>query len=468
MSSPLEWFGLPRDADERALKRAYAQRLRTTRPDENPEGFQQLHAMYQRALAECRSQSGEEVAFPLEPSGASPAEATREQALDAQAADEGIVEVVPSREQVDRLVQQAIALAAEGDVASLLTWLRARPELWSLQAKAMVGRRCVECLFQQVPPMPGECLQTLLAFFDLDRVQARIDAMALARLSRRMRLAWELQPCNREALRQRLGATTYTPRMLQRLLDEFTRPFQRRSVCISGTLPSMARNRANFISLLCQGHYDELPPSFDRKRIQFWKDAVQPGLTRARMALALHRWLFAMSIALLLGIGVLLPQLFDDIHSDAAAPLDLSPLPWLFGIASVPGAIWLLWVGYMQLDAWHNHPEHIDVRWPWLNLLLVPVLCAASVALKLWQPDNLAFLLPLLPAAWLALRRFWRRSATGEWLSPNMLRVGFFLAVPTLRALFQQDVSFLLLMALALISWSWDLWRQRAELRVVT
>ena len=51
MTSPLEWFGLPSDADEREIKRAYAKRLKTVRPDTDPAGFQQLHDMYQRALA---------------------------------------------------------------------------------------------------------------------------------------------------------------------------------------------------------------------------------------------------------------------------------------------------------------------------------------------------------------------------------------------------------------------------------
>lgn len=45
-----EALELPQDADERAIKRAYAQRLRTTRPDTDPEGFQALHDAYQAAL----------------------------------------------------------------------------------------------------------------------------------------------------------------------------------------------------------------------------------------------------------------------------------------------------------------------------------------------------------------------------------------------------------------------------------
>lgn len=41
---------LPDDADERSIKRSYAKRLKTTRPDEDAEGFQRLREAYERAL----------------------------------------------------------------------------------------------------------------------------------------------------------------------------------------------------------------------------------------------------------------------------------------------------------------------------------------------------------------------------------------------------------------------------------
>ncbi|ROL80028.1 molecular chaperone DnaJ [Pseudomonas protegens] len=41
---------LPNDADERSIKRSYAKRLKTTRPDEDAEGFQRLREAYERAL----------------------------------------------------------------------------------------------------------------------------------------------------------------------------------------------------------------------------------------------------------------------------------------------------------------------------------------------------------------------------------------------------------------------------------
>lgn len=54
MSWALEWLELPADADERAIKRAYAAKLRVTRPDNNPVGFQRLHEAYKAALDACR------------------------------------------------------------------------------------------------------------------------------------------------------------------------------------------------------------------------------------------------------------------------------------------------------------------------------------------------------------------------------------------------------------------------------
>lgn len=64
MSSPLEWFELPSDADERDIKRAYAKRLKTVRPDTDPAGFQQLHDMYQRALVWCQQRAEQAAAEP--------------------------------------------------------------------------------------------------------------------------------------------------------------------------------------------------------------------------------------------------------------------------------------------------------------------------------------------------------------------------------------------------------------------
>lgn len=50
MVSPWELLGLDAGADTRSIKRRYAQLLKQTRPDEDPEAFQRLREAYERAL----------------------------------------------------------------------------------------------------------------------------------------------------------------------------------------------------------------------------------------------------------------------------------------------------------------------------------------------------------------------------------------------------------------------------------
>lgn len=55
--SPWQYFDLEADADERSIKRAYAKRLKSTRPDDDREAFQALREQYQQALALARRES---------------------------------------------------------------------------------------------------------------------------------------------------------------------------------------------------------------------------------------------------------------------------------------------------------------------------------------------------------------------------------------------------------------------------
>jgi len=57
--NPYDVLGLPPGADERAVKRAYARKLKSTRPDTDPQGFQILHEAYQRALTWSREHAAE-------------------------------------------------------------------------------------------------------------------------------------------------------------------------------------------------------------------------------------------------------------------------------------------------------------------------------------------------------------------------------------------------------------------------
>ena len=58
---PWTTLGLnPAEATERDVKRAYAKRLKTCRPDQDPEGFRKLHDAYQAALYELQWRSAED------------------------------------------------------------------------------------------------------------------------------------------------------------------------------------------------------------------------------------------------------------------------------------------------------------------------------------------------------------------------------------------------------------------------
>ena len=68
MSWPWSELGLDGPAGLAEIRKAYARRLKTTRPEEDPEGFQRLHAAYQEAGRQARRAAPEEAAQEAETS----------------------------------------------------------------------------------------------------------------------------------------------------------------------------------------------------------------------------------------------------------------------------------------------------------------------------------------------------------------------------------------------------------------
>lgn len=54
MSWPWSELGLSGPSDLAEVRRAYAERLKTTHPEEDPEGFQRLHKAYREARSRAR------------------------------------------------------------------------------------------------------------------------------------------------------------------------------------------------------------------------------------------------------------------------------------------------------------------------------------------------------------------------------------------------------------------------------
>ncbi len=194
MSWGLTWLGLDdgTPVDVRAVKRAYAQRLRVSRPDDDPEAFQHLHAAYQDALAWVQAQDD----GPPPSGGGAHARAR----ADAPAA-------APARPSapavdVDAVGSRIAAFAREHDAATLEAWLQQQPELWSLGDKPAIGEAVLQAL-QAGDPLPPPVVACLTACFAWDDLGGDIDRWDLEAAVRRWHQAWLLSPQGAASLAQR-------------------------------------------------------------------------------------------------------------------------------------------------------------------------------------------------------------------------------------------------------------------------
>lgn len=459
--SPFEQLGLPPDADERMVKRAYAQRLRDTRPDSNPEGFQRLHATYQAALAQCRRKTA-----------ATKTHSEPERKPVAPA--DNISSVVASLPQetaafpFERFSAKLLALAAKGDAAQLNTWLEEQPALWSMRMKSRVSHELFAQLDRNVPPISPACIEVLLAFFDMNQTRPGHDVLHLQRLLRRMQLAWELQPAHHDALARRMGLRLHSEHCeLDLSLERLTRPLHWAQVARIGLVPNEATSYAQSIRQVSLGHPEDLPEPCDQNQIRFWLKATDPShISKERLQLGAMRCTTTLFGGLLLGLlsGVLMRMPSDHFNWTA--------FWWCFGLPAVPCALWGLFTLMLPLDRWHAMPEYQPAHWPWLNLLLVPVLCAAAFAFG--EADALvpAFVFALA-ALWLAFRRLRRRNATSLRINLRLLWFGlwglFMLARSLLKDAGQTYAGATypaLAAATAMLLWGMDLWHQRHRLRI--
>ncbi|RDZ28128.1 J domain-containing protein [Lysobacter silvisoli] len=215
MRNPFALLGLKRDADEAAIKRAYAQRLRQNRPDEDPAAFQALNEAYRRCLEIAANRDewqddDEEMPLPSEVAGSGGAADAADEAqpspYDADEVDETSEDDSPRFVRrsfdVDGFLHELSERAQTDPPHALDAWLRSLEPLYSLELKQALRTPVASMLAHNDPLPPPHALRLILQFFDLDGVSSDDDWLR-RQLSERLREAHEAHALDQEIARYR-------------------------------------------------------------------------------------------------------------------------------------------------------------------------------------------------------------------------------------------------------------------------
>jgi hypothetical protein len=184
VSWALRELGLDADADERAVKRAYAAKLKIIRPETDPEGFQALNEIYQAALEWLRERPAPQQTPTVESLAAS--NATPRGYASVKLHFEGVPISMPPfrsarREENARadfdeqnfdeqdFFFTVLEQSEQLDPQAFKRWLERNEALYSMPLKAALAEPLVWFLRDQ-PPLTREHLAITLAFFGLDTV----------------------------------------------------------------------------------------------------------------------------------------------------------------------------------------------------------------------------------------------------------------------------------------------------------
>jgi len=406
MSWGLTWLGLDdgTPVDVRAVKRAYAQRLRVTRPDDDPEAFQHLHAAYQDALAWVQAQDD----GPPPPGRGARAHAR----ADAPAA-------APARPSapavdVDAVGSRIAAFAREHDAATLEAWLQQQPELWSLGDKPAIGEAVLQALQAGDPPLPPPVVACLTACFAWDDLRGDIDRWDLEAAVRRWHQAWMLSPQGAASLAQRYLDVTDSlllpdSSVLRSLRQD--RPLWRN--LLTTLVPPRVNEAIGVLRALDFWTTRETPPGLAPAQVAFWARFGNEGDRIHLLSGALRAGTLAAFCGLVCLWGVLgswpLPPTGDGQFSGTQRAI----LIMLIGTLFVP-TLWLSGVALRALVRWQRAPEQMPTALPGLRILTIPLLVASAMgslwlALRLTPGIPVAALAGLLVANAIILHVAWQR-----------------------------------------------------------
>lgn len=493
MTWSLRLLDLPDDADERAIKRAYAAKLKTTRPDEDPEGFQRLHEAYQAALAWVRSgPHDDEDAWDDETAQWEQEDGERGEAFEslaheevvspaAQTADEVVEDGSqerPSEEDAvsfdhDAFFDACFRLALDGAEGELRRWLDAQPILWSLAHKAQIGHWLLHAMHHRQPPMPSSRFDLLMDYFGLIDLRTGYDAYYIQRLRHRLQIAWELKTTQLRALAERTAdegtSVTSAVRQVRRIVRDLSRPFDWPRALLSALMPMYPSAVRRFLYRLDLGRVDDLPAPIDPAQVAFWDAASDRSrLTRQRLAVVGSRVAaYAVLVTLLyFGLAVLIGQGDSSVGAVALGAIPLASVALVSALAM--GAVWGLWTGYALFSAWQAREDDPDEPRPMLRRFTIPVLLALALAIVWIQPGGwigAAGGMLLMSAALAAWARHRERSGPPLGRHLGYWRVFvLFVIVRTIggEAGWMNDAGlFGAIAGLALLIWAKDLWHQR-------
>ncbi|BCT92283.1 hypothetical protein LYSHEL_13070 [Lysobacter helvus] len=261
MLDALAWFGLGSGASVRDLKRAYAQRLKAARPDEDPAGFQQLRAMYEAACW-------------MIDDDADVAVMPANQAIHAPIGAVVSPEPDASAQSIDTLHPALLAFGRADDAAGLRTWLLAQDVLWSLKHKGEAASDIATMLWEELPPFGEHAFDVLAGFFDEWQIDRGRDPVQVALLRETLIVRWYLLPEHasdlaRAMIDRHLAAT---PRAANAWVRQLKRPFARWQVLLFSLIPGVPTRLHALLQWLGVSRI-ALPPEIDPRQVTFWNAA---------------------------------------------------------------------------------------------------------------------------------------------------------------------------------------------------
>jgi hypothetical protein len=482
---------LPMDADAASIKRAYARLLRTKRPDEDPEAFQQLHVAYKTALAHANAlavtapQRQENRVVLVKPEHKAPAAPA---ATVSPATTNPVPPVLSSTSSVTiplvnipALADEVIRAAAETDDGkAILQWLQARPEFWSITTKQQAGQVVVHRMFQTPQAMSSNSLDALLRFFDLDHVLSGINPLTLQQLRRRQVALWRLIPSNHHDLVRQIQLASGASPGLERVRRNLTllqQPLRWYKVMWNAIQTGHVRDIGHLLRvILGNDRIEELPASIDRQHAYFWVRASATGgpITAPRLVIGAWRAGLAALAGSLLTFALFSLSLTSQVSGPASSDQWEGAVATSAGVAVSIFVLWLIYVGCIWFDQWQGLPEFAPSKRPWLRRLAIPALCGFGFGLyEMNAPYTLTA--PIVFASFvLAVRRFRRRSPRpankakpriGS-MMPAMIFIGI-AAANALSSLHENsnfNFPFLPAAAFATLSiWLVDMWRHRSH-----